>query len=342
MQAGRIVKVQLPGHLVSAMDGFINGSADYSGRDEVLADALAAFLSEAGVSAPEQMTLPMIASITPKTMPGSLRGVEPLEAVIAATTLEIHAAPEGTSIIETVEGLPREQFTWGLHNRDFPTVWAAFHLGAATAAEGGPVPFLEWQTRLARTAWQISLGLQGDSTFDLSGFPINAQKATKAEARFLSFFVGAADGTGPIFDLALAGIDTAGCCALTAPGVQVLRALEGWDNRVDVPQTAARCGAWLMHLAQWAPADIDMFITVIDAIGKGRANREDVLLDIAEHYQEWSESQVSTNTAAAVARLRELGLLERRQREGRYVVAGSKGWAASQLDAILSKKEKSA
>jgi len=37
MQAGRIVKVQLPGHLVSAMDGFINGSADYSGRDEVLA-----------------------------------------------------------------------------------------------------------------------------------------------------------------------------------------------------------------------------------------------------------------------------------------------------------------
>lgn len=340
MESGRrIVKVQLPGHLVAAMDAFINGSADYSGRDEVIADALAGFLSELDIVVSEQLPLPTLVPVT-RVTPPTLRGVEPLTPVLAARALEIHAAPAGTPAASTVEGLPRQQFTWGLHNRDFPTLWATYHLAVASAAEGGPVAFSKWRSSVAAAAWQVTLGLEGDTNFDLSGFPTNAEKAAKAEARFLSFFVGNPDGTGPIFDLALAGLDDAGRCAPTPEANSLLTALDGWGSQAATGAGEARRKAWLSHLAEWAPADIALFSTVVEAVAGGHDTRDALLLAVAGRYQHWTESQVSTNTAAAVSRLREVGLLERRQNGGRYVLAGSNGWAASQLTfSLRSAKE---
>ncbi|MDA8312286.1 MAG: hypothetical protein M0Z46_17100 [Actinomycetota bacterium] len=333
--------MQLPGHLVAALDTFINGSADYSGRDEVIADAVAGFLAEVGVAVTEQLPLPTLASVT-RVTPPTVRGLEPLQPVLAAKTLEIHAAPERTPIVETVAGLPREQFTWGLHNRDFPTLWATYHLAMASAADGGPIPFPKWRTSVAADAWQVALGLADDSNFDLSGFPTNVEKAAKAEARFLSFFVGNPDGTGPIFDLALAGIDDDGRCAPTAAGVEVLAALDGWGSQVEAETMAARREAWIGHLTRWAPADISLFIVVVKAIADGHDTRDALLLAVAGRYQEWTESQVSTNTAAAVSRLREVGLIERRQRAGRYVLPGPKRWAVSQLASSVSSTKETA
>lgn len=342
MEGGRrIVKVQLPGHLVAAMDAFINGSADYSGRDEVIADAVAGFLAEVGVAVTEQLPLPTLASVT-RVTPPTVRGMEPLQPVLAAKTLEIHAAPDNTPTVDTVAGLPREEFTWGLHNRDFPTLWATYHLAMACSADSGPVAFMKWRAGLAAAAWQVALGLDGDANFDLSGFPTNTEKAAKAEARFLSFFVGNPDGTGPIFDLALAGIDGDGRCAPTTAGIAVLAALDGWGSQVEAETSASRREAWLRHLMQWAPADVSMFAVVVKAVADGHNTRDALMLAVAGRYQAWTEGQVSTNTAAAVSRLREFGLLERRQQAGRYIPVGPKGWAVSQLTSSVSSTKETA
>ncbi|MBW3613918.1 MAG: hypothetical protein KY439_01225 [Actinobacteria bacterium] len=327
MTTGRLVKVMLPGHLVAAMDAFINRSPDYAGRAEVLTDALDGFLTEIGATAPVPLTLPL-----EEAAPSVALRVEPLAPVLAAAVLELHPAPAGVPVVEPVSGLPRREFTWGMHNRDFPTLWAALHLATATAAAGAPLPFAQWVPSLARDAWRVALGLAEDRTFDLSGFPTNPAKWAKAETRFITFFVGAADGTGPLFDLALAGMAPDGTCGLTEAGVTVLGALDGWGCSVDATPTDARRVTWLGHLAQWAPADIDLFAVVVDAIDAGSDTRDSLLLAVAERYEDWSSSQVSTNAAAAVSRLREVGLLERRQSAGRYVLAGTDSWAAAEID----------
>lgn len=323
--SGRLVKVMLPGHLVTAMDAFINGSADYAGRAEVLADALDGFLTEMGAAKPG----PAVATGAPE-LAVALR-VEPLAPILAAAALELHPAPPGVPVVEPVAGLPRRDFTWGMHNRDFPTLWSALHLATATANSSEPVVFTQWLPSLARDAWRIALGLSEDRAFDLSGFPSNAAKWAKAETRFLTFFVGSADGTGPLFDLGLAGMDANGRCGLTAAGVEVLGALDGWGCHVDAVPTDVRRSAWLGHLARWAPVDVELFTFVVSALGDGCDTRDSLLLAVAERYEDWSNSQVSTNSAAAISRLREVGLVERRQAAGRYVLAGPDGWASVEL-----------
>lgn len=329
MTTGRLVKVMLPGHLVTAMDAFINRSVGYAGRAEVLTDALDAFLTEMGATTPAAVPLPLPLE---EAAPSVALRVAPLAPVLAAAALELHPAPAGAPVVEPVPGLPRREFTWGMHNRDFPTLWAALHLATATASAGAPIPFAQWVPGLARDAWRVALGLAEDRSFDLSGFPTNPAKWAKAENRFITFFVGSPDCTGPLFDLALAGMKPDGTCGLTHAGVEVLGALDGWGCTVDdTPIDARRC-SWLGHLARWAPADMDLFAVVVDAINAGSDTRDSLLLEVAERYEHWSSSQVSTNGAAAVSRLREVGLLERRQSAGRYLLAGTDGWAAAEID----------
>lgn len=325
MSVGRLVKVMLPGHLVSAMDAFINSSADYAGRAEVLTDALDGFLTEMGATAAPTPAPSVVEA------PVSLR-VEPLAPVLAAAALELHQAPPGAPVLDPVPGLPRAGFTWGMHNRDFPTLWVALHLATASATAGEPVGFAQWLPTLARDAWQVALGLAEDRSYDLSGFPTNPAKWAKAETRFVTFFVGSPDGTGPLFDLGLAGMTADGRCAMTAAGLKVLAALDGWGAALEDHPTDARRRAWLDHLARWAPADVALFAAVVDALDAGADTRDSLLLAVAERYEDWTTSQVSTNTAAAISRLREGGLVERRQAAGRYVLAGTDGWAAAEIE----------
>ena len=224
-----------------------------------------------------------------------------------------------------------DEFTWGMHNRDFPTLWATLHLATATAHVGDTIPFAQWLPSLARDAWGVALALVEGGNYDLSGFPTNATKWAKAESRFLTFFVGAADGTGPMFDLGLAGMAADGKCGLTAAGVAALGALDGWGCQVDSSLADAGRNAWLSHLATWAPADIQLFDVVVNAIHAGFDSRDALMMAVAKRYGRWTASQVSTNAAAAVSRLREVCLLERRQLAGRYVLAGPDGWASMEL-----------
>jgi hypothetical protein len=322
--SGRLVKVMMPGHLVSKMDAFINRSPDYAGRAEVLTDALEAFLTEMGAGDPEP-------TATAAAEPAVALRVEPIAPILAAAALELHHVPAGAPVVEPVPGLPRREFTWGMHNRDFPTLWSGVHLATATANAGETVPFNQWLPSLTRDAWRTALSLVEDRSFDLSGFPANAAKWAKAETRFVTFFVGSPDGTGPLFDLGIAGMDADGRCGLTAAGVEVLGALDGWGCQVDAVPTDAGRSAWLGHLARWAPVDLELFSFVVDALASGSDSRDSLLLAVAQRYEEWSTSQVSTNVAAAISRLREVGLVERRQVAGRYVLAGSDGWPAAEL-----------
>lgn len=307
--SGRLIKVLLPSHLVGAMDEVIAASGSYASRSEFVADAIDGHLAELRAQqAVEGVSGPRLERTN--AAPGVMKPRAPVAAILSVSG--------HTPTVEHL-GSCKAEPTWGMHNRDFPTLWALTHLSRATHATGEPVAFVDWLPEVVTDAWDLGRRLPTDK-FDLSGFPTNAAKREASEGRFVKFFIGDGPGMGPLFDLGLAGSDEDGRVAPTPAGLVLLTEIEGFscERGRGIPQKWTR--AYLRHIARYAPADLAFMSEVLAHIRSGEDDRTRLMQATADTHPDWSESVVDTNVAGFIARSREWGLLLPRQHKGRYAM----------------------
>lgn len=351
---GRLIKVLLPPKLVERLDVFINASAAYADRTAVMVDALDGFLTEAtaessggtddgavvatdGTARTEHLG-GQVAASTAASGVGSVRpAVETIEPAVARSLLTLRGPSRP---VEPVPATPTRQddVTWGMHNRDFPTLWAARHLLSSCESNRGAVELDAWTRDVATAANYIGDGLRDHDDWDLSGFPTSSSKTgtTRVQNRFLTFFAADPDGTGPLIDFGLAACtgDTPTRIGPTAAALDVLAALDGYAPCNGEVLNGEQRSAWIAQLRTYRPADVDLFTDIITAIAAG-TDRRDALVEAvaASGRSAWSATTAATNVNGAIGRLRELGLIARRQTKGRYVLAGDADWAVGELAA---------
>lgn len=242
----RLIKALLPTHLVVAMDEMVTRFGAYSDRSQFIADAIDSHITEIR-AARELADLPVAGTPEPPGGPS-----------IPVSLREAHTGSGGviSSISEIAEGVPtlapkaepNPEPTWGMHNRDFPSLWALLHLAERAHSVGEPVDFPEWLSQVVTDAWAVPRRLPSNR-FDTSGFPKNPAKAQASEGRFVRFFIGDEPGTGPLFDLGLAGTGPDNRVAPTGFGLTLLRNLDGFGCERGQVVRPDWTDAYLRHLS---------------------------------------------------------------------------------------------
>ena len=200
----RLVKVALPSDLVASMDGYINGSQAYSGRQDFVADAVGNLLAdlevEYAVPADPPMHLqprpgnenhpPLRTDLSPprtvvaREPSRRLKQIETMEPFVAQALAAI-AVPAAEITITADPTVRPENPSWGMFNRYFPTLWAAGMLSRELTGHR-PVDYQPWLQEITELAWSVTAALT-DADVDLSGFPSNREKADKSEGTIRSF-----------------------------------------------------------------------------------------------------------------------------------------------------------
>jgi len=302
MVSSRLLKVSLPASTVDALDRALEQHPTrYADRSAFVHDAVENLLAELDAEAGAERT-PAASSF------GSAVRYSPE----AATDRLFISAPSRTARTVAAGGATPQEMISGLHNRDWPTLWAASELGRiprdgaddfagseiGTAAAGLPVDFSLWIERLERYAWELAEAISAgtDHDIDLTGLPMlkrsmrsegqsgrtggtkqgDAKKA--ALHRFRTHFVGRASGRGPIFDLGLAVLDPSerSRIMLTNDGAALLRELDGFGPLRKSPIPPAWRDAFLAHLARRVPADFEFLAQIVKMIASGEATRDDL------------------------------------------------------------------
>jgi hypothetical protein len=220
----------------------------------------------------------------------------------------------------TAPAKPTDTVSFGLHNRDLPTLWAFDLLGKATTEADGPVSWAEFVGVVGRNSVGVGEWLR---LRDLSrergiqsgtGFPKPGQKQAQSVERFLATMVGSLRrGDGPIFDFGLGVPADDAALVPSEAGVALMTALVTAGLGTDLPQPATAFRSWWEHLATWAPAERSTWRRVLGVLSDG-PNRE----QLVAHFPEWTGSTADTNTTGFVSRSREWGLVEPELIDGRY------------------------
>jgi len=345
----RIMRVPLPVALIRDMDAVIlEGPGGYSTRAEFIIDAIQERILEltidteedAGPPAPLRVPdAPFLASAPPMTtqqirtspLPAAAPGLSTSPTTAVAAT-RISSVSTGFVLgPDAVVSQTKDTELFGLHNRDFPSLWALHKL--ASAAQDAPVEIEDFYRQLLADAWEFGTVLSrltdGTGKKHSALFPTNADKPKSAEEAFRTFAVGDYRVTkvgevltsGPLFAWKVAGIAAqAGRLqiAVTAPGWDLLQSCVGID--VTQPHSQSAANTFLEHLMKHAPGDWAGFAGVLKSIGPEGAQRSELLERLQVVGFSWTESELSTNASGYVARCREWGLLEPKQVKGRYLL----------------------
>jgi len=334
----RVMRIPIPVPLIREMDAVIlQGIGGYSTRAEFIVDAIQERVLELSADGTEDAGPPPVAPVAHIT---TRRVAERAVPVVAGPTpaptsasmpMTALAAPEDGFVVTEDADLSRPEGRplFGLHNRDYPSLWALSKLGAMTLDR--PVPIEDYFTEVLEEAWrfgELLLAIEKHTGTKCTAlFPTNPAKRKPAEMGFRSFAVGdyRTDGekyatNGPLFEWHLIGL-TAGernrpLAGVTAAGWALLAAVTGIS--VEEPHPADAAKAFFAHLADRAPADWKGFTEVIRAIGPDGATRQEVLDHMAGAWSDWTENEVSTNSAGYIARAREWGLVEPKQTNSHY------------------------
>jgi len=376
VDGSRILKVALPTHLVDRVDAAVDRLDGYPDRATLIRDAVENLLAELEAG-PEHPAAPDVRSSAPATAhhfdleqtsrPTYARAAAaPLAEAMASSLPEvlrlsrpdrprstppIPSTPAPAARIQAPDpDLPTApagpiptEVTWGMHNRDWPTLWAASRLGQEVAeagrraAEG--VEFGPWVDRVSLDATNLEASLSRLDEFDTSGLPVfnRRGKGDLVTNRFRNFFLGPAAGDGPLFGLGLAAPVDPGVFARepklrrrdarilpTAAGVELLTALDGLEP-LRTPVRDDQRAAYLAHLARWVPCDFDLLETVVHFVEQGIDHRLELVDAVVAELgfppraetgkmRTWSETVV----AGIIARGREWNVMERHQVERRY------------------------
>jgi hypothetical protein len=348
----RVVRVLLPVDLIRRMDEALqNRLGGFSLRTELIREALDAYLLElthqvADEFRPErqlrlQSALDDVSQTTlswrslpeavSDTFVAPVQTVEPGEASPAVSAVEHLAlrASRRDRVPFTGEAfVDLDEPLFGLHNRDYPSLWAA----SCTDHLLGDMPGIRFDLlmeSLTSAAWETGRVLEamekklGTKLTPL--FPTNREKPQSAEGVFRSFAVGTIAerdgeliGSGPLFNwgvLQARRAPRSQIVGLTAEGLSLLSALEGLSP--NAPHSTAHADAFLTHVRNHAPGDWWLLSFVLEQVGRD-VNRAELMMALSGERPGWTPAEVSTNAAGSVARLREWGLVEVRQIGGRY------------------------
>ncbi len=217
---------------------------------------------------------------------------------------------------------------FGLHNRDYPSIWAAHQL--AQLARDEPVPLSHYLDEVTQRAWSYTDALrpleQRLNRKLTVMFPRNHRKPQSAEEGFRVFAVGSVSAkrdnghpvaSGPLFAWKVCQLRLDGrlSIGLTEHGYELLQALDGISlNTPHPPEMAER---FFAHLRKHAPGDWWGFEMVLDAVAE-EPDRNTLLAHFQAAQPDWSDAVVGTNSQGYVGRGREWGLIEPKQIQGRY------------------------
>jgi len=230
---------------------------------------------------------------------------------------------------QNLKSLPEGRPLFGLHNRDFPTLWSLSRL--AEMAFEGPVPIETFYESVIRDAWDVGKVLvvseKATGKKSTALFPTNTEKRKSAELGFRTYAIGDyrpnSDGgistIGPLFEWQVANVTgnaRTPMIEVSKVGWQLLNAVRGIS--VDEPHATNASASFLAHLCEYAPSDFAGFFLIIDAIGVPGCNRQEILERTAKNWPAWTENEVSTNSGGYIARAREWGLVEPKQTKGYY------------------------
>ena len=328
----RIMRIPLPVPLIREMDAvIIKGLGGYTTRAEFIVDAIQERVLELSIAGVEDAGPP----------PANLRYLEqgvaapsPVQATSSAATVQMTAivVPSSGHIVTVDDDLtqPESKSLFGLHNRDYPSLWALAQLAALTAEH--PIPVETFYDQVTAEAWkfgELLAAIEKHTGIKRTAlFPTNAEKRKSAETGFRAFAIGDYRGghgnafitSGPLFEwraaALVAGDPKEPLIGVTAAGWSLLKALEGIS--VEEPHPAQASAHFLAHLLEHAPADHGGFIEIVRAIGTDGATRHDVLDYVVSAWPDWTENEVSTNSAGYIARAREWGLVEPKQTKTKY------------------------
>jgi hypothetical protein len=346
----RVVKVALPLDLIKRMDqALAGGKAGMETRAEFIREATENLLTEINFpEAPPEPARPVgrdsrgektrnldsAEQMGVAPVPSdALASIPPWEkeelrlADLAGTALP--AAPPGETLDEGVAE-PDDEPLLGLHNRDYPSLWAAGRL-ARYSVDGLPT-FADFRRQATDAAWfyaaQLEALEEGRGTRLRALFPSNPKKREAAERGFQAFAIGSISrrppSTGPIpadgpFFLwrlcQLARVDGRLVIGLTGGGRSLLDRLAGLS--LELPHDQASAREFLAHVGEVAPGDKWGFYQVVTAVAE-EPDREQLVTSIAGERSDWSPATSSSIAQGYVARAREWGLIEPRLQGGKY------------------------
>ena len=333
----RVMRIPLPATLIREMDAIIiEGIGGYSTRAEFIVDAIQERVLELTIEGVEDAgPPPMLQEVGSATLQSAHTTASlqsPVDSGPPVTMQMTELTPPATGfVISTARDLSRPQgkALFGLHNRDYPTLWALDQLAAMTTEE--PIPVVDFFARVLEAAWafgEILLAIEKNTNKKCTAlFPTNPSKQKSAEMRFLAFAIGdcRTNGTqtittsGPLFEwrtVGLSGSVDEPRIGLTASGWRLLADLKGLS--IEQPHAPSCATAFLEYLREYAPGDQRGFIEIMTAIGPNGAKRESVLNHLGARWPEWTENEVSTNAGGYIARAREWGLVEAKQSKSNY------------------------
>lgn len=254
------------------------------------------------------------------------------------------AYTERGKVISEPIGTIRHEPMFGLHNRDYPSLWSCMKLVGLTLDDA--VMRDELREYLIDDAWEMGAVLTRlEKTADqkLSAlFPTNQEKKQSSEEGFMNFAVGNVTTSktgsvylsGPLFLWKALAVERRSVgdraklfYGLTDGGYELLNAVAGVTP--IAPHSTEQAERFFAYLKKHAPADWWGFRTIIESIGKG-IDRTTLIMRFHEALtrdfprqpplEAWTETQAATNTAGYVARAREWGLVELKQHRGKYLL----------------------
>lgn len=329
----RLVRVVLPVELIQRVDNLLlQGVGGYRNRQDFIQDAVEALVLELSYApAPEEPAPREGAPIPSSPPPESQREppkAPPPDAHVHGT-LDFSLLPRvpDVKVVEAPGAVVVDEPLFGLHNRDYPSLWLASRLAQATRL--GLVDGEDFMSQALKEAWPLGEKLQAleqrTGTRLSSLFPTNRQKSGRAEEAFRTFAFGQVTrsdtglrASGPLFTWRIAQVEAAdSLIGLTPQGLILMRKLAGLSAMT--PHDHAHAEAFLAHLREHAPADWWGFEIVLREVSRG-STRLGLLQRFRAEKPQWTEAQVSTNVSGYVARAREWGLLESKQSAGKYLL----------------------
>jgi hypothetical protein len=339
----RIVKIPMPLDLIRRMDeALAGGKGGLETREQFLREAAEGLLAE--LTYPEAPSEPIapatptenesVASDAAAVLTWVLSSVPPWEQeelrLMDLADSALGPVPAGVTLATGV-ARPTDQPPLGLHNRDYPSLWAASRL--ARYSQEGLTTVEEFKRRVTAAAWffgdQLHRFDQGPRSLRLTPiFPTNPSKREAAEQGFQSFALGEiprrrpATGEipvgGPLFDWRLCQLerqDGALLIGLTPEGHALLEGLGGLS--LELPHDEATANLFLRHLVARAPGERWGFERIL-TLALEQPSREEMVAAISEERGDWTAATASSVAQGYVARAREWGLLESRLQQGRY------------------------
>jgi hypothetical protein len=335
-QDQRVVKLLLPLPLIRSMDRLLlEGVGGFTTRNEFVREAIESYLleltHEPAPAEPAALTRHgrgrlAVAPILldpgqPELFDEHARAARPLS--LEATALA--PLPADVPVI-TGEAHVVAEPLFGMHNRDYPSLWVARRL--VEFLGDGPLLFDEFAERATEDAWSFAealLTLESESGKKLTAlFPTNTEKRQTASSAFRVFAIGAvrADrgprAEGALFLWRVINVqanERGYVVGLTAAGRTLLERLAGIT--VMPPHSPDYARTFAAHLREHAPADWWGFERAI-AIVAERPTRAELVDAFRAARPDWRESVAATNAQGYVARAREWGLIAPKVVDGRY------------------------